>query len=102
MAWRCRLFIHANGAGKWGSDTGYGSNDEQRARSVMARSPTNLRPVRSPNRKRGCLYIYAGLNAFRAAISMALTLKARAKTPSRRGCMRLRLGPEARMLVERH
>ncbi len=75
-----RLFIHANGAGKWGSDTGYGSNDEQRARSVMGSlSHQFYGRFEVPIENVDVFYIYAGLNAFREAISMALTLKARAK-----------------------
>jgi hypothetical protein len=71
-----RLFIHANGDGEWGSDTGYGKNDEQRARSVMGSlSHGFYGRLEVPIENVDVFYIYAGLNAFKEAIFMALNLK---------------------------
>ncbi len=72
-----RLFVCANDQGQ-GANIGEGCNDKQRAGSVMHSISNRFYrgsvPVESVER----FYVYAGLNAFEGAISMAKSLQNRA------------------------
>lgn len=71
-----RLFIHANDDGEWGSGTGRGGNDMDRATSVMRSLEHNFyRELKVPVQDVDEFFLYAGLNAMKAALELALHLK---------------------------
>jgi len=71
-----RLFVHANGDGKWGSDTGSGENKRVRAQSVMGSlSHQFYGKLNVPVKDVDEFFIYAGTNAMKSALDMALRLR---------------------------
>ena len=71
-----RVFVHANDDGAWGSATGSGGNDYERAISVMRSLKHDFyRNLKVPVKDVDRFFIYAGLNAFQDAISLAMELK---------------------------
>ena len=70
------LFVHANGDGGWGCDTGSGRNKEERAQSVMGSlSHQFYGKLTVPVKDVDEFFIYAGLHAMRSALAMAKSLK---------------------------
>lgn len=72
-----RLFVCANDQGR-GAVTGNGSDDKQRANSVMHSISGSFYRGSVPVENVERFYVYAGLNAFEGAISMARSLQNRA------------------------
>jgi len=75
-----KLFICASDAG-WGAKVGQGKNNYEKASSVMHQISHQYYDGQVPIENVNHYYIYAGLYAFKSAISLAKELKQKSSAP---------------------